>query len=96
MEARPLMSLDEMRMAARTLNTVECPSASLHEQDGEQLVAWDDISGQELDPAMMMAARRDEIAYFKEIGVYEKVDIAEAWRETGKAPIAVRWVDINK
>ena len=30
------------------------------------------------------------------MGVYEKVDINEAWSETGKAPIAVRWVDINK
>ena len=30
------------------------------------------------------------------MGVYDKVDIAEAWKETGKAPIAVRWVDINK
>ena len=28
--------------------------------------------------------------------VYEKVPIEECWRETGKAPIAVRWVDINK
>ena len=30
------------------------------------------------------------------MGVYEKVDVAESWKETGKAPIAVRWVDINK
>ena len=28
--------------------------------------------------------------------VYTKVDVAEAWRETGQAPIAVRWVYINK
>ena len=44
----------------------------------------------------MKAARREDIAYFKSMGVYEKVDIAESWKETGKAPIAVRWVDINK
>ena len=44
----------------------------------------------------MKAARREEIAYFKSMGVYEKVDVAESWKETGKAPIAVRWVDINK
>ena len=30
------------------------------------------------------------------MGVYEKVDIGESWEQTGKAPIAVRWVDINK
>ena len=28
--------------------------------------------------------------------VYEKVPIEEAWKEIGKGPIAVRWVDINK
>ena len=44
----------------------------------------------------MIQARREEIKYFREMGVYEKVDISEAWAETGKAPIAVRWVDINK
>ena len=28
--------------------------------------------------------------------VYEKVPIEECWKETGKGPIAARWVDINK
>ena len=60
------------------------------------MVAIDDVTGQELDPTMMMKAGRDEIAYFRSMGVYEKVDIAESWQETGKAPIAIRWVDINK
>ena len=45
---------------------------------------------------MMSRARRDETEYFKEMGVYEKVDISESSAATGKAPIAVRWVDINK
>ena len=27
--------------------------------------------------------------------MYEKVPIEECWYQTGKAPIAVRWVDIN-
>ena len=30
------------------------------------------------------------------MGVYEKVDIQECWSITGKAPVAVRWVDISK
>ena len=30
------------------------------------------------------------------MGVYEKVDIQECWESTGKAPIAIRWIDINK
>ena len=55
----------------------ECPGAALHDDDGEW-VAIDDVTGQELDPKMMKAARMDEIAYFKKMGVYEKVDISEA------------------
>jgi hypothetical protein len=30
------------------------------------------------------------------MGAYDNVDINEAWSVTGNAPIAVRWVDINK
>ena len=44
----------------------------------------------------MIKARKDEIAYFRQTGVYEKVDVSESLKETGKAPIAVRWVDIYK
>ena len=36
------------------------------------------------------------IEYFRQMGVYAKVDVNECWRETGKVPIAVQWVDINK
>ena len=60
------------------------------------MVAFDNVSGQRLDPALMVKARTDEIAYFRQMRVYEKVDINECWSETGKAPIAVRWVDISK
>ncbi len=28
--------------------------------------------------------------------MYEKVPIEECWKETGKAPIGVKWVDTNK
>ena len=28
--------------------------------------------------------------------VYEKVPTSEAWSTTRRAPIAVRWIDINK
>ena len=39
---------------------------------------------------LMIKARANEIAYFREMGVYEKVNVSECWVETGKAPIAVR------
>ncbi len=33
---------------------------------------------------------------FKKHGLYEKVPIEECWKETGKAPVGVKWVDTNK
>ena len=96
LKSRPLMSLDEMKSAAKGGKGDECPSEALNESDGTGMTAIDDITGQELDPKFMIKARKDEIAYFREMGVYDKVDVSESWKVTGKAPIAVRWVDINK
>ena len=41
-------------------------------------------------------ARREEIAYFRSMKVYEKVPVSEAHEKTGKAPIQTRWIDTNK
>ena len=95
MKARALMSVDEMKKVASTSEN-EDPSEALHEPGCEGMEAYDDITGQELDPRLMMRARRDEIKYFRDMGVYEKVSVQESYEATGKAPIAVRWVDINK
>ena len=84
------MSFELMGRVSFASKTDECPSGSLHETGCEAMVAFDDVSGQELKPELMIAARRDEIAYFRDMGLYEKVDIAESWKATGKAPIAVR------
>ena len=42
------------------------------------------------------AARAEEIKIFNQYSVYTKVPWEEAKRLTGKAPIGVRWVDVNK
>ena len=52
--------------------------------------------GQPLDPSLMVKARKDEIEYFRSMGVYGKVDVQECWHVIGKAPIGVPWVDMNK
>ena len=57
---------------------------------------WDDLSGEELDPSMVMAARSEELKEFVKHNVYNKVPICKCWESTGKAPIGVRWVDVNK
>ena len=67
----------------------------VHREDGNVL-AWDDVSGNELDPKLVLAARQEEMEQFKKHMVYEKVKGEVCWNTTGKGPIGTRWVDINK
>ena len=104
-----VMSIEEMMLAVPEA-TQDCnPNQELHEQSGMEhmmdamsqtdwndLVAFDDQSGARMKPELVAAARKEEIAYFKSMGVYQKVSTNECWAETGKAPIPVRWIDINK
>lgn len=99
--AIPTMSLEEMLVVESPGERTGSPSDDLHEADAgytmeDGTVAFDDQSGGRLKPEYVTQARKGEIKYFKDMGVYEKVDIGECWEVTGKAPIAVRWVDINK
>ena len=59
-------------------------------------VAYDDQSGTQLGPELAMEARRDEVQYFRDMRVYDKVPMEDAWQAIGKAPVAARSVDINK
>jgi hypothetical protein len=54
---------------------------------------WDEVSGKELDPVLVLEARREEMLEFD---VYKKVPTVQCWSRTGKKPIGVRWIDINK
>ena len=56
LRSRPIMSVDEMVEAANTTVGSDCPSAALHEPDTSQMVAVDDVSGQRLDPSLMVQA----------------------------------------
>ena len=58
--------------------------------------AWDDVSGNELDPELTLKARKEEMDQFMKHEVYEKVKEEGCWNVTGKAPIGTRWIDINK
>ena len=44
-------------------------------------VAFDDLSGAPLKPELTRRVRKDEIQYFKDMNVYEKVPIEECWQE---------------
>ena len=98
--SEPLMSMEEM-VAVMPVDAQHSgdPSRDLHEDDEtipRGTVAWDDQSGAWLKPELMAKARREEIAYFKDMGVHRKVPLSRCWEVTGQDPIAVRWVDINK
>ena len=57
---------------------------------------WDEVSNQKLEKSLVEDARLDEIKGLYQYGVYDKVKTEECWQKTGKAPIRVRWLDINK
>ena len=67
----------------------------VHRADG-YVAAWDDVSGNELDPKLVLTARKEEMDQFKKHEVYEKVREEVCWSVTGKGPIGTRWIDINK
>ena len=55
----------------------------------------DHVNGGELDPKKVRKARREEMAYFKKMHVYDKVD-RSVCAASKKKPIGVRWVDTVK
>ena len=56
---------------------------------------WDDVKSGWLPNDLVEAARKEELKYIRQHGVYEKVPRDEAWRVTSKPPIRTRWVDTN-
>ena len=44
----------------------------------------------------MARARSDEIDGLSQYMVFERVPVGECWKEIGKLPIGVRWVDCNR
>ena len=70
-------------------------------EDG-QLAAWptkdvyDEITGAALSPELVRQARAEEIKFMLDWGVWERARVTYCWRETGKAPIGSKWVDVNK
>ena len=57
---------------------------------------WDDLSGASLDPNLVHQAKVEELHEFKKHNVYGKVPLKECWDNTGKGPIGIRWVLVNK
>ena len=60
MMSGPVMSMEEMRATAKS-DSGEDPSQALHERYGSDIEAFDDLTGDVLDAAMMAEARKEEI-----------------------------------
>ena len=57
---------------------------------------WDEVSGNQLNSDEVIKARLDEIKQLHQHDVYDKVPLSECWQSTGRAPVKVKWIDINK
>jgi hypothetical protein len=107
-DGRGLHAVHEGRAPAPS--EVHCGEVSSRVQDeDDELAAWpqvlelaaqpavfDEITGATLSPELVRQARAEEIKFMLDWGVWERALITDCWRETGKAPIGSKWVDVNK
>ncbi len=57
---------------------------------------YDESTGAILPTSLVRLARAEEIKFMLDWGVWERAPTTECWKETGKAPIGSKWVDVNK
>ena len=74
----------------------ECNWEEYREEQEQNEVTRDAVTGIILDPALVYAAKMEELRTIRQFGVYAKVPISECVKETGKQPIGVTWVVVNK
>ena len=70
--------------------------AAGHQSQANEKDIVDATTGQVLRRELVTAAKRVEMEYFQSKRVYDKVPRSEAFEKMGKAPITVKWVDVNK
>ena len=66
------------------------------EEDQIWLEAYDDVIGAQVDPKKVQQARQEEVDYVRGMHLCDNVPITECRAKTGKNPIIVFWVGINK
>ena len=90
------MSPEEVPATLNCYNIASSDGHILKVQIENDQIFKDDLTGQILDPTLVKAARKKELEYFDGKDVWELRPISECRRLTGKAPVTVRWVDVNK
>lgn len=56
----------------------------------------DDLTGEELDPWLVTAAKYEEVVQMYSRRVWDEKTLEECKQKTGEPPIPVRWVCTNK
>ena len=70
--------------------------ADVGEEQEQDVVCFDDITGKELPWHAVREARELELKYLRDLGVYEKVDEKEAVEKYGITPVDTKWVHTDK
>ena len=70
------------------------PEEAIHLE--EENFYTDDTTGAYLETPLVEAARKEELDWVKKQGTYKVVSMDECWKETGKPPVTLKWIDINK
>ncbi len=74
----------------------DVPAMKTHGSNHGEGIIRDDLTGRPLERELVKQARRLELEYFAAKGVWAKRFRDECYKHTGKPPITVRWVDVNK
>ena len=70
--------------------------ADVEEEQVQDVICFDDITGKELPWHAVRKAREFELKYLRDLGVHEKVDEKEAVEKYGITPVNTVWVDTDK
>ena len=82
-------------MALEVNETVEEEVVPTATKGGQHKEVLDSITGQRLNPGVETARER-EMVYIRRQGVFAFASEERVQEVTGKAPISVGWVDVNK
>ena len=58
--------------------------------------AFDDVTGEALDPKEVKKARTEEVEFLNTRGIWEPRPENECFEKTGKHPTSEKWVDVQK
>ena len=70
--------------------------ADVEEEQEQNVICFDDITGKELPWHAVRKARELKLKYLRDLGVFEKVDEKEAVAKYGVTPVDTKWVDTDK